>query len=92
MGCKSPLYLIWKEVILTTLKVLAESKVWEGDRTAERSWSANLRANVQKLHIKAEPQGESAQHDEAHPDHWGRVNGCSFSYTKEKIKQLQVIE
>ncbi len=23
---------------------------------------------------KAEPQGESAQHDEAHPDPWGRVN------------------
>ena len=72
----SPLYLIWKEVILTTLKVLAESKAWEGDRTAERSWSANLRADVQKLHIKAEPQGESAQHDEAHPDLWGMVNAA----------------
>ena len=23
---------------------------------------------------KAEPQGESAQHDEAHPDLWGMVN------------------
>ncbi len=38
---ESPLYLIWKGVILTTLKVLAESKAWEGDRPAERSWSAN---------------------------------------------------
>ncbi len=61
---------------MTTLKVLAESKAWEGDRTAERSWSANLRADVQKLHIKAEPQGESAQHDEAHPDLWGMVNAA----------------
>jgi hypothetical protein len=25
---------------------------------------------------KAEPQGESAQHDEAHPDLWGRVNAA----------------
>ena len=39
---ESPLYLIWKGVILTTLKVLAESKAWEGDRPAERSWRANL--------------------------------------------------
>ena len=40
---------------------------------SERSRSANLRANEQKLY-QAEPQGESAQHDEARPDHWGRVN------------------
>jgi len=59
---------------LTTLKVLAEGKVWKGDRPAERSLSANLRANGQKQHSKAEPQGESAQHDEAHLDHCGRVN------------------
>ncbi len=72
----SPLYLIWKEVNMTTLKVLAESKVRKVDRPAERSWSANLRADGQKLHSKAEPQGESAQHDEAHPDLWGRVNAA----------------
>jgi len=36
----SPLYIIWKEVKLTTLKVLAESKVRKGDRPAERSRSA----------------------------------------------------
>ena len=72
----SPLYIIWKEVKLTTLKVLAESKVRKGDRPAERSWSANLRAHGQKLHIKAEPQGESAQHDEVHPGLWGRVNAA----------------
>jgi hypothetical protein len=41
---------------------------------SERSLSANLRANGQKQHIKAEPQGESAQHDEAHLDHCERVN------------------
>jgi hypothetical protein len=39
----------------------------------ERSSSANLRAYAQKLH-QAEPQGESAQHDEAQPDHCGMVN------------------
>ncbi len=59
---------------MTTLKVLAEGKVWEGDRPAERSLSANLRANGQKQHSKAESQGESAQHDEAHLDHCGKVN------------------
>jgi hypothetical protein len=59
---------------LTTLKVLAEGKVRKGDRPAERNLSANLRANGQKQHSKAEPQGESAQHDEAHLDHCGSVN------------------
>jgi len=43
---------------------------------SERSRRANLRADVQKLH-QAEPQGESAQHDEARPDHWGMVNAVS---------------
>ena len=42
---------------------------------SERSRRANLRADVQKLH-KAEPQGESAQHDEARSDHWGMVNAA----------------
>ncbi len=41
---------------------------------SERSLSANLRANEQEQHSKAEPQGESAQHDEAHLDHCGMVN------------------
>ena len=41
---------------------------------SERSLSANLRANGQKQHSKAEPQGESAQHDEAHLDPCGMVN------------------
>ncbi len=49
-------------------------KVREGDRSTERSLSANLRANGQKQHSKAELQGESAQHDEAQLDHCGRVN------------------
>ena len=40
---------------------------------SEGSLSANLRAHVQKQH-QAEPQGESAQHDEARLDHCGRVN------------------
>jgi len=60
---------------MTTLKVLAEGKARSGDRRAERSRSANLRADVQKLH-QAEPQGESAHHDEARPDHWGMVNAA----------------
>ena len=59
---------------MTTLKVLAEGKVRKGDRPTERSLSANLRANGQKQHSKAEPQGESAQLDKAHLDHCGRVN------------------
>jgi len=59
---------------LTTLKVLADGKVMKGDLRTERSLSANLRANGQKQHSKAEPQGESAQHDEAHLDHCGMVN------------------
>jgi len=41
---------------------------------SERSLSANLRANGQKQHSKAEPQGESAQHDEARLDHCEMVN------------------
>jgi hypothetical protein len=60
---------------MTTLKVLAEGKAWGGDKPAERSRSANLRADEQKLH-QAEPQGESAHHDEARPDHWGMVNAA----------------
>ena len=71
----SPLYIVWRVVIINNSeKVLADGKVRKGDRPAERSLSANLRANGQKLYIKAEPQGESAQLDEAHPDLWGMVN------------------
>ncbi len=50
---------------MTTLKVLADGKVVKGDLRTERSLSANLRANGQEQHSKAEPQGEAAQHDEA---------------------------
>ena len=38
----SPLYIIWEDVILTPLKVLADGKARKGDRPAERSPSANL--------------------------------------------------
>ena len=41
--------------------------MWKG------SLNANLRAYEQELY-QAEPQGESAQHDEALPDHCGMVN------------------
>jgi len=58
---------------MTTSKSTSRWQGREGDRTSERSLSANLRANGQKLY-QAEPQGESAQHDEAQPDHCGRVN------------------
>jgi len=74
MRRKVPCTLSRKELYLTTLKVLVEGKVRKGDRPAERNLSANLRANGQKQHSKAEPQGESAQHDEAHLDHCGSVN------------------
>ncbi len=59
---------------MKTLKSTSRGQGWPGDRLPERSLSANLRANGQKQHSKAEPQGESAQHDEAHLDHCGRVN------------------
>ena len=58
---------------MSTLKVLAEGKGMAGDCRSEGSLSANLRANVQKQY-QAEPQGESAQHDEAHLDLGGMVN------------------
>ncbi len=58
------------------MNALKSTSRWQGrkgDRASERSLSANLRAYVQKLY-QAEPQGESAQHDEARPDHCGMVN------------------
>jgi hypothetical protein len=58
------------------MKALKSTSRWQGragDRTSEGSLSANLRAYAQELY-QAEPQGESAQHDEAHPDHCGMVN------------------
>ena len=58
---------------MTTLKSTSRRQGRKGDQASERSLSANLRANVQKLY-QAEPQGESAQHDKAHPDHCGMVN------------------
>ena len=72
----SPLYIVWKEVKLTSLKSTSRRQGRKGDRPSERSLSANLRADEQKLHIKAEPQGESAQHDEAQPDLWEMVNAA----------------
>jgi hypothetical protein len=72
----SPLYIIWRVVITDNLKSTSRGQGRKGDQLSERSLSANLRADVQKLHIKAEPQGESAQHDKAHPDLWGRVNAA----------------
>jgi len=58
---------------VTTLKSTSRGQGRKGDQSSEGSLSANLRANVQKLY-QAEPQGESAQHDEAQPDHCGMVN------------------
>jgi len=58
---------------MSTSKSTSRWQGRKGDRPSERSLSANLRAYAQKLY-QAEPQGESAQHDEAHPDHCGRVN------------------
>jgi hypothetical protein len=58
---------------MTTLKSTSRGQGRKGDRPSEGSLSANLRAYAQKLY-QAEPQGESAQHDEARPDHCGMVN------------------
>ena len=58
---------------MITLKSTSRWQGCQGDRASEGSLSANLRAYGQKLY-QAEPQGESAQHDEAQPDHCGMVN------------------
>ena len=58
------------------MKTLKSTSRWQlqlCEELWERSLSANLRAYGQKLY-QAEPQGESAQHDEAQPDHCGMVN------------------
>ncbi len=58
------------------MKALKSTSRWQGragDRASEGSRSANLRAYEQELY-QAEPQGESARHDEAQPDHCGMVN------------------
>jgi hypothetical protein len=73
----SPLYIVWRVVIIIDhLKSTSRRQGRKGDRPSERSPSANLRADEQKLHIKAEPQGESAPLDQALPDLWGRVNAA----------------
>jgi len=58
---------------MKTLKSTSRRQLQLCEELWERSLSANLRAYVQKLY-QAEPQGESAQHDEAQPDHCGMVN------------------
>jgi hypothetical protein len=58
---------------LNTLKSTSRGQGRLGDQPFEGSLSANLRAYAQELY-QAEPQGESAQHDEARPDHCGMVN------------------
>ena len=58
---------------MKALKSTSRRQGRKGDRASEGSLSANLRAYAQKLY-QAEPQGESAQLDEAQPDHCGRVN------------------
>ena len=58
---------------MNALKSTSRWQGRQGDRASERSLSAKLRAYGQKLY-QAEPQGESAQHDEAQPDHCGMVN------------------
>ena len=58
---------------MNTLKSTSRGQGRLGDQPFEGSLSANLRAYAQELY-QAEPQGESAQHDEAQPDHCGMVN------------------
>ena len=58
---------------MIALKSTSRGQGRQGDRASEGSLRANLRAYAQKLY-QAEPQGESAQHDKAQPDHCGRVN------------------
>jgi hypothetical protein len=52
----SPLYIVWRVVIITDhLKSASRRQGRKGDRASEGSPSANLRADEQKLHIKAGP-------------------------------------
>jgi hypothetical protein len=74
---KSPLYIVWRVVIIIDhLKSTSRRQGRKGGQASEKSPSANLRADKQKLYIKAESQGESAPLDKAHPDLWGRVNAA----------------
>ena len=58
---------------MNTLKSTSRRQLQLCEELWKGSLSANLRAYAQKLY-QAEPQGESAQHDEAQPDHCGMVN------------------
>ena len=71
--CKSPVHYLecshyWQR------KKGSQRQGRKGDRSFERSPSSNLRANIQKLYIEAESQGESAPHDEIHPGLWGMLD------------------
>ena len=72
----SPLYIIRKEVILTTLKSTSRGQGWKGDRPSEGSLSAKLRADGQKLHIRLNPR--ASQHNMTKPVRsiWGMVNAA----------------
>ena len=70
---ESPLYIIWKVSYMITLKSTSRWQLRLCEELLERSLSANLRAYALKLY-QAEPQDESAQHDEVQPDHCEMVN------------------
>ena len=57
----------------------------EGQPTVERKPEFKAVSLRTETAYKAEPQGESAQHDEAHPDLWGMVNAV---VVQEKIMLL----
>jgi len=66
---------------MTTSKSTSRWRGRKGDRPSERSLSApkvgalgESASQRTETVYKAEPQGESAQHDEAQPDHCGMVN------------------
>jgi len=53
----SPLYIVWKEVILISLKSTSRRQGRKGDQPSEGSLSAKLRADEQKLHNEGRTPG-----------------------------------
>ena len=72
----SPLYIIRKGVILTTLKSTSRRQGLRGDPKSERSWRANLRADGQKPHIRPNPWERKHNIPKPVRRTWGMVNAA----------------
>ncbi len=75
MGCKSPVrYLGGCHIDTFKSTSRWQGEVWRQTR-GKKPECKPVSQRTESVY-KAEPQGESAQHDEAHPDRWGRVNAA----------------